>query len=258
MATRTDSLPIGIDDVHAAAERLGGVAHRTPVLTCGALDERCGGRVFLKAENFQRIGAFKFRGAYNAVTALAPRARRGVRVVGQPRPGRRAVRGAARPARGDPHAAGRAAVQARRHRGPTAPRCSSSTATAATATRCPTTSPRDRGLTLVHPYDEPLVMAGQGTVGARAARGRRRPRRRCSSRVGGGGLISGVATAVKALHPRTRVVGVEPEAGQDTQRSLARRPARAGRVERPIADGQRCAEPGDGPSPSSRRSSTTS
>ena len=72
MATRTGSLPIGIDDVHAAAERLGGVAHRTPVLTCGALDERCGGRVFLKAENFQRIGAFKFRGAYNAVTALAP------------------------------------------------------------------------------------------------------------------------------------------------------------------------------------------
>ena len=63
---------ISFDDVLAAAERLRGVAHRTPVLTCAALDERCGGRVFLKAENFQRIGAFKFRGAYNAVTALAP------------------------------------------------------------------------------------------------------------------------------------------------------------------------------------------
>src|ERR1700709_2766572 len=72
MATGTDRLPIGIDDVHAAAERLRGVAHRTPVLTSRTLDERAGGSVFLKAENLQRIGAFKFRGAYNAVNALAP------------------------------------------------------------------------------------------------------------------------------------------------------------------------------------------
>src|ERR1700754_3810901 len=73
MATETEQrLPIGIEDVHAAAARLDGVAHRTPVLTSHSLDERCGGRVFLKAENLQRIGAFKFRGAYNAVTALAP------------------------------------------------------------------------------------------------------------------------------------------------------------------------------------------
>src|SRR4051812_49617875 len=72
MVTQTENLPIGLDDVLAAAERLRGVAHRTPVLTARTLDERCGGRVFLKAENLQRIGAFKFRGAYNAVTALAP------------------------------------------------------------------------------------------------------------------------------------------------------------------------------------------
>src|ERR671938_820152 len=72
MATRTDRLPIGIDDVRAAAERLRGVAHRTPVLTARTLDARCGGPVLLKAENLQRVGAFKFRGAYNAITALAP------------------------------------------------------------------------------------------------------------------------------------------------------------------------------------------
>src|SRR3954463_13770377 len=72
MATQTDRLPIGIEDVHAAAERLRGVAHRTPVLTARTLDERVRGRVFLKAENLQRVGAFKFRGAYNAVSALAP------------------------------------------------------------------------------------------------------------------------------------------------------------------------------------------
>src|SRR4051794_15139789 len=68
----TETLPITFDDVRAPAERLRGVAHRTPVLTSRTLDERCGGRVFLKAENLQRIGAFKFRGAYNAITALAP------------------------------------------------------------------------------------------------------------------------------------------------------------------------------------------
>src|ERR671933_676317 len=65
-------LAIGIDDVRAAAERLRGVAHRTPVITARTLDARFGGRVFLKAENLQRVGAFKSRGAYNAVTALAP------------------------------------------------------------------------------------------------------------------------------------------------------------------------------------------
>src|SRR3954468_24643103 len=69
---RTEGLAIGIDDVRAAAERLRGVAHRTPVLTSRTLDERCSGRVFLKAENLQRIGAFKFRGAWNAISALAP------------------------------------------------------------------------------------------------------------------------------------------------------------------------------------------
>src|SRR4051794_41575450 len=75
MATQTERLPIGIDDVRAAAERLRGVAHRTPVLTARTLDERCGGRVFLKAENLQRIGAVKFRGAYKPVPALAPQRR---------------------------------------------------------------------------------------------------------------------------------------------------------------------------------------
>src|SRR4051794_9963377 len=102
----------------------------------------------------------------------------------------------------------------------------------------------ERGLTLVHPYDEPLVMAGQGTAGLELA----------SDvddldlvlvPIGGGGLASGVATAVKALQPRARLVGVEPDASPDTQRSL-----RAGRrerveIERSIADGQLLPEPGE-------------
>src|ERR671939_1726235 len=75
----TETLPIAFADVRAAAERLRGVAHRTPVLHARTLDERCGGRVLLKAENLQRVGAFKFRGAWNAVSALEPE--RGVATV---------------------------------------------------------------------------------------------------------------------------------------------------------------------------------
>src|SRR5689334_18597273 len=66
---------LSLTDVQAAADRLAGVAHRTPVLTSRTLDERVGARVFLKAENFQRIGAFKFRGAYNAISRLGPEQR---------------------------------------------------------------------------------------------------------------------------------------------------------------------------------------
>ena len=90
---------ISLDDVRAAARRIDGVAHRTPVLTSRALDEAIGASVFLKAENLQRVGAFKFRGAYNAVASLTrrgARARRRDRLVGQPRPGARARRAAAR------------------------------------------------------------------------------------------------------------------------------------------------------------------
>ena len=94
---------ITLDDVQAAARRLEGVAHRTPVITGRSLDEATGAaRVLLKAENLQRVGAFKFRGAFNAVAALAAgraRARRRDRLLGQPRAGALARRAAARGAR---------------------------------------------------------------------------------------------------------------------------------------------------------------
>src|SRR5919198_5197325 len=161
MTTETERLPIGIDDVRAAAERLDGVAHRTPVLTSRTLDERCGGRVFLKAENLQRIGAFKFRGAYNAVTALAP------------------DRGVATASSGN-HAQA-VALSARLH-GLRAvilmPQDAPPSKRAATEgygaevlefdryvddrDQMAIDLARDRGLTLVHPYDEQFVMAGPG------------------------------------------------------------------------------------------------
>jgi threo-3-hydroxy-L-aspartate ammonia-lyase len=242
MATETERLPIGIDDVRAAAARLDGVAHRTPVLRARSLDERCGGRVLLKAECFQRVGAFKFRGAYNAVTAFAPE--RGVATASSGNHAQAVALAAAlhgleavilmpKDAPPSKRAAtegyGAEVLEFDRYRDD---RDAMALALA-----------RERGLTLVHPYDEPLVMAGQGTAGLelREDAGELEV---VLVPVGGGGLISGVATAVKALQPDARVIGVEPEASPDTRRSL-----RAGRRERveigpSIADGQLLPEPG--------------
>jgi threonine dehydratase len=243
MTTQTDRLPIGIDDVHAAAERLRGVAHRTPVLTSRTLDERCGGRVFLKAENLQRIGAFKFRGAYNAVTALAPE--RGVATASS---GNHAQAVALAAALHGLHATILMPKDA-----PPSKRAATEGYGAEVLEFDRYTDDRDgmardlaaeRGLTLVHPYDEPFVMAGQGTAGlellAEVA-----DLDVVLVPLGGGGLLSGVATAVKALRPGARVIGVEPDASPDTQRSL--RAGRRERVEigRSIADGQLLPEPGE-------------
>ena len=243
MATRTDRLPIGIDDVRAAAERLQGVAHRTPVLTSRTLDERCGGRVFLKAENLQRIGAFKFRGAYNAVSALRPG--RGVATASSGNHAQAVALSAA--------LHGLEAVILMPQDAPPSKRAATEGYGAHVLEfdryrddrdQMASDLARDRGLTLVHPYDEPFVMAGQGTAGLELLEDAEDldvvlvP-------LGGGGLLSGVATAVKALHPRARVIGVEPEASPDTQRSL-----RAGRrerveIDRSICDGQLLPEPGE-------------
>src|SRR4051812_32507112 len=164
MVTQTENLPIGLDDVLAAAERLRGVAHRTPVLTSRTLDERCGGRVFLKAENLQRIGAFKFRGAYNAVTALAPE--RGVATASSGNHAQAVALSAA--------LAGLEAAILMPKDAPPSKRAATEGYGAEVLEFDRYADDRDamardlcsdRGLTLVHPYDEPFVMAGQGTAG---------------------------------------------------------------------------------------------
>jgi threo-3-hydroxy-L-aspartate ammonia-lyase len=243
VATETDRLPIGMDDVRAAAERLRGVAHRTPVLTSRTLDERCGGRVLLKAENLQRIGAFKFRGAYNAVSALRPE--RGVATASSGNHAQAVALSAA--------LHGLEAVILMPQDAPPSKRAATEGYGAQVLEFDRYRDDRDqmaidlagdRGLTLVHPYDEPFVMAGQGTAGLELLEDVEDldvvlvP-------LGGGGLLSGVATAVKALQPSARVIGVEPEASPDTQRSL-----RAGRrerveIDRSICDGQLLPEPGE-------------
>jgi threonine dehydratase len=236
------TLPISIDDVRAAADRIAGLAHRTPLLRSRTLDGLVCAPVALKAENLQRVGAFKFRGACNAVAALRPD---GVCSVSSGNHAQ-ALALAARE-----HGA-RATILMPRD-APPSKRAATEGYGAEVVEFDRYTEDREarvrelaaeRGLTLVHPYDEPLVMAGQGTVGLELA-----------DEVedldvvlvpcGGGGLLSGVATALRALRPAARIVGVEPQASDDTARSL-----RAGervRVEvRPtIADGQQLPTPGE-------------
>lgn len=213
--------PLTLDDVRDAAAQIKGVAHRTPVLRSRTLDQLVGAEVLLKCENFQRIGAFKFRGAYNAASRLTPeQLARGIAAYSSGNHAQ-AVALAAREL-------GTTAVILMPEDVPASKRAATEGYGAEVVTYDRYTGDRvaigealaaERGLALIPPYEHPHVMAGQGTaalelveeVGELDA---------IVVPVGGGGLIAGTATAVKGLHPRTRVIGVEPEAGDDTKRSL--------------------------------------
>jgi threo-3-hydroxy-L-aspartate ammonia-lyase len=235
-----------LQDVRAAAARLDGVAHRTPVLTSATLDADCGRSVLLKAESFQRGGSFKFRGAYNRLSLLDPAQRaRGVVAYSSGNHGG-AVALAARllgiravvvvPSTGS--AAKLAAIagygaELRRYDPATELREEVAAAIAA-----------ERALTLIRPFDDFAVMAGQGTTGLELAQDVE-GLDQVLVPVGGGGLIAGVATAVTGLQPAASVIGVEPAGGGDTSASF-----RAGhRVNigdpHTIADGLRASEPGE-------------
>jgi threonine dehydratase len=238
---------ITLDDVQAAAGRLEGVAHRTPVITGRLLDEATGAaRVLLKAENLQRAGAFKFRGAYNAVASLTREER---------------ARGVATVSSGN-HA-GALALAARLHEIPAVilmPDDAPAGKLAATAgygaeiirfdryaadrEELLAALVQERGLIPIHPYDDPRVMAGQGTTALELLEDAG-PLDVVLVCLGGGGLLAGCATAIKALSPDTRVIGVEPEAGDDFVRSLAAGERVRIDVPRTIADGQQLPIPGE-------------
>ncbi|GAA3491273.1 pyridoxal-phosphate dependent enzyme [Streptomyces cremeus] len=240
------TLPITLDDVRDAAARLKGAVHRTPVLRSRTLDELVGAQVHLKCENFQRIGAFKIRGAYNAISRLSPgQLAKGVAAFSSGNHAQ-AVALAARELGTSavilmPEDAPRSKVEATLGYG----------AEVVTYDRYAgdrialgSTLAAERGLALVPPYDHPHVMAGQGTVALELVE-ESGELGALVSPVGGGGLIAGSSTVVKGLYRNTRVVGVEPEAGDDTKRSLE-----AGRrvtvpVPRTIADGQAIQSPGE-------------
>jgi threo-3-hydroxy-L-aspartate ammonia-lyase len=233
-------------DVEAAARRIDGVAHRTPTLTSRTLDERTGARVHVKAECFQRGGAFKFRGAYNKISSLPGEAlERGVLAYSSGNHAQ-AVALASRllGTRATilmPEDAPAAKVEATRGYG------------AEIVTYDRWTEDREetgarlaaeRGLELVKPYDDPLVMAGQGTT-ALELLAQAPELDVLVTPVGGGGLIAGCATAAKALRAGIHVAGVEPEAGDDHVRSFAAGERVRIGVPRTIADGLGSVEPGE-------------
>ncbi len=231
-----------VTDLHRAAERLEGVAHRTPVMTSSQFDDITGARVFFKCECFQRMGAFKFRGAFNTVASLEPAERaRGVVTHSSGNHGQ-AVALAAKLFDHTkayvvvPKNAPQVKLQAMEGYGAEIVLCE------------PTMAERESGATqiiertgaaLIHPFDDPRVIAGQSTAARELIEQAGRPLDLILVPVGGGGLASGTALAARYFSPSTRVIGCEPAGADDACRSveLGRRVP----VESPatIADGLR-------------------
>jgi len=221
-AGRSSSGPPDFQDVRAAAARLAGRVTRTPVLTCAGLDAALGMRLFFKCENFQKVGAFKFRGATNALALLS---------------GPQAARGVVTHSSGN-HA--QALALAARRRGLRAwvvmPRSAPAVKRravlgyGATVVPCePTLAAREStaravieqtGATFVHPYDDARIIAGQGTA-ALELLGQVPDLAAVITPVGGGGLCSGTCLAVHGLQPQVAVYGSEPDLADDAARSLA-------------------------------------
>jgi threonine dehydratase len=232
---------VGLDDIRAAAARLAGIAIRTPLVAFG--QTAGGARILLKAESLQPVGAFKIRGAYNAISLLSAEER--ARGVVTHSSGNHA-QGVARAAR----MLGVHAVVVMPSDAPAIKRARVEADGAEIVTVGPASGDREamaerlageRGLVLVPSYDDDRIIAGQGTCGLEIAEDVP-DLAAVLVPIGGGGLASGVAAAVKALHPAARVVGIEPELAADAQESLrGGRIVRwdAARTGRTIADGAR-------------------
>ena len=233
-----DRLAISFEDVLGAERRLAGAAHRSPVLTSETADRKTGARLFFKCENFQRMGAFKFRGGYNALSQFSPEQRsRGV-VTFSSGNHAQAVALAAR-------LLDIPAVIIMPKDAPAAKVAATKGYGAEVVFYDRYTEDRnaigqklseERGLTLISPYDHPHVMAGQGTA-AKELIDEVGPLDALLTPLGGGGLLSGCAVAAKELSPGCTVYGVEPEAGNDGQQSF--RSGKIVRIKTPqtIADG---------------------
>ena len=237
---------VTLQDVRHAAQRLEGIAHRTPVLRSRTLDELCGARVFLKCENFQRMGAFKFRGAYNRIVQLSPERRRG----------------------------GVAAFSSGNHAQGVALACKLLSIPAVIV--MPSDAPKskieatqgygaevifydrhrshraeiaqqlceERGAVLVPPFDDPDVIAGAGTAALELIEDVNGIDALVTP-VGGGGLLSGTCIAAHGVDPRIDLYGVEPQAGNDVQRSLEQGRIVQIDVPRTIADGLQTQAPSE-------------
>ena len=242
----TPKLPISFEDILCAEERLAGVAHRTPVFTSRTVNRLTGFEVFFKAENMQRAGAFKFRGAYNTLSQLsAEEKKRGV-----------VAYSSGNHAQGVAYAAKLLGIAATIVMPTDAPQ-SKLAATRGyganvvfhnrqTEDRAAIAADiaRRTGAVIIPPFDHPHIMAGQGTAGLELMQDVPGLDVLVTP-VGGGGLLSGCATAARGINPKIRVFGVETERSNDWWQSV-----RAGeriKIDPPdtIADGMRTQQPGE-------------
>jgi len=237
---------LSLDDVRDAAARLDGVAHRTPVLRSRTLNGVVGAEVHLKAECFQRGGAFKFRGAYSLISTLDAVQRAAGVVAFSSGNHAQAVALASqllgvRAAIVMPEDAPALKLAATRGYGAevvTYDRYGDDRAAIAADLAA------ERGAVLVPPFDHPLIMAGQATAALELFDEAGRLDTLLAP-IGGGGLVAGCATVAAALDPGIRAIGIEPEAGDDTRRSLAAGHRVEIQVPRTIADGQQITSPGE-------------
>jgi len=245
------------EDVAAAAARIAGHAHRTPVLTSSTADAELGARVFFKCENFQRMGAFKFRGAYNALARFDERQRAGGVVAFSSGNHAQAISLAAT-------LLGMPAVIVMPHDAPAAKVAATKGYGGSVIVYDRYREDREaigrkladeRGMTLIPPYDHPDVIAGQGTA-VKELIDEVGPLDALFVCLGGGGLLAGSALAARALAPECRIYGVEPEAGNDGQQSF--RSGRIVHIETPrtIADGAQTLHLGEHTFPIIRRDVT--
>jgi threonine dehydratase len=240
-ATReTAAIPIGYEDILAAAGRIAPWVHRTPVSTSRTIDARCGGTVFLKCENFQKVGAFKFRGAVNALLQL-DESRRRAGVVTHSSGNHAQALALAGKLLGVP-------VTVVMPRTAPAVKREATEGYGARVVPCePTLADREatvaaeiekHGLSLVHPFNDWDVIAGQGTA-ALELLDQAGPLDMIVGPVGGGGLLSGTALAVTGRSPQTRVIGAEPARADDARRSLEAGSIQPSNDPQTIADGLR-------------------
>jgi threo-3-hydroxy-L-aspartate ammonia-lyase len=234
------------DDVAAAARRLQGQAHRTPVLRSSTADRLLNAQVYFKCENLQRMGAFKFRGAFNALSKFTPAQRAAGVIAFSSGNHAQAIALSARLAGIKativmPHDAPAAKVAATRGYGGEVITYDRYTENREEIGR---RLAEERGMTLIPPYDHPHVIAGQGTA-VKELIDETGPLDMLFVCLGGGGLIGGSALSAAALSPACTVIGVEPEAGNDGQQSLARGEIVHIDAPRTIADGAASTHLGD-------------
>jgi threonine dehydratase len=232
-------MEVTFDDVARAHERIKGAVHRTPVLSSVTVDTLTGARVLFKPENLQRMGAFKIRGAYNALSQLsADERKRGVvafssgnhaqavalagKLLGVPR------------IIVMPADAPKVKLEATRGYGAEVVTYQKGESRDEIAVKLS----KEKGLALIPPYDHPLIVAGQGTA-AKELIEDAGPLDVLLVPCGGGGLLSGCAIAAKQLSPQCRVIGVEPAAGDDATRSFKTKTLQTVKDPDTIADGAR-------------------